>query len=117
MKALAEAAVDAATGAGASYADARAVSLQDGAETSRHELPGPLVAPVAAVGPWLVVPTRTREGWLLGIDSEAGSRVFTQRLDTAVVARPVVRGDQLLVLGRDGRVLSWRLNPVAGSGR
>lgn len=93
------------------------LSLQDGSESSRHGLPGPLVAPVEGAGPWLVAPVRGREGWVLGLAPEASAPVFTLRLDTAVIARPVVLGDQLLVLGRDGRVQAWRLTPAAGSGR
>jgi outer membrane protein assembly factor BamB len=32
-------------------------------------------------------------------------------MDTPLLSRPVVIGAQLFVLGQDGRVLSWRLQP------
>jgi len=59
----------------------------------------------------LLVPTRDSQGWLLALKPREGPPVFTLRLDTPLLTRPVVLGDQLFVLGQDGRVLSWRLQP------
>jgi outer membrane protein assembly factor BamB len=60
---------------------------------------------------WVLVPTRDSQGWLLALKPREGPPVFTLRLDTPLLTRPVVLGDQLFVLGQDGRVLSWRLQP------
>jgi outer membrane protein assembly factor BamB len=88
-----------------------ALALQDGRERSRLALPAPLVTQVAESREWLLVPTRGSQGWLLALKPGEGPPVFSLRLDTPLTTRPVVLGDQLFVLGQDGRVLSWRLKP------
>ncbi len=88
-----------------------ALSPQDGRESFRLALPAPLVTQVAGFREWLLVPTRDSQGWLLALKPREGPPVFTLRLDTPLLTRPVVLGDQLFVLGQDGRVLSWRLQP------
>ena len=87
------------------------LALQDGKEGSRLTLPAPLVTQVAEYQEWLLVPTRGSQGWLLALKPGQGPPVFSLRLDTPLTTRPVVLGDQLFVLGQDGRVLSWRLKP------
>ncbi|HEX5754323.1 MAG TPA: PQQ-binding-like beta-propeller repeat protein [Archangium sp.] len=88
-----------------------ALSPQDGRESIRLALPAPLVTQVIEFREWVLVPTRDSQGWLLAIKPREGPPVFTLRLDTPLLTRPVVLGDQLFVLGQDGRVLSWRLQP------
>jgi len=88
-----------------------ALSPQDGREVSRQALPAPLVTQVAEFQEWLLVPTRSSQGWLLALKHKEGPPVFSLRMDTPLLSRPVVIGDQLFVLGQDGRVLSWRLQP------
>ncbi|MCY1075396.1 outer membrane protein assembly factor BamB family protein [Archangium lansingense] len=88
-----------------------ALSPQDGRESLRLTLPAPLVTQVAEFREWVLVPTRDSQGWLLALKPREEPPVFTLRLDTPLLTRPVVLGDQLFVLGQDGRVLSWRLQP------
>jgi outer membrane protein assembly factor BamB len=88
-----------------------ALSPQEGRETARLGLPAPLVTQVAEFRDWLLVPTRGGQGWLVALEPGKGPPVFSLRLDTPLLTRPVVIGDQLFVLGQDGRVLSWRLQP------
>jgi outer membrane protein assembly factor BamB len=57
------------------------------------------------------VPTSGREGLLLVLRRQGGAPVLTLRMDTPLRTQPVVIGDQLFVLGLDGRVLSWNLRP------
>ena len=80
-----------------------------GEVVTRVSLPQPLVAQVAEHRELLLVPTRSRQGWLLALKNGEGPPTFTLRMDTPLITRPVVLGDQLFVLGLDGRVLSWRL--------
>lgn len=84
-----------------------ALSPQDGRESFRLALPAPLVTQVVGFREWVLVPTRDSQGWLLALKPREGPPVFTLRLDTPLLTRPVVLGDQLFVLGQDGRVLSW----------
>lgn len=88
-----------------------ALAPQDGRELFRLGLPAPLVTQVAEFREWLLVPTRSSQGWLLGLKPQEGPPIFSLRLDTPLPTRPVVLGDQLFVQGQDGRVLSWRLRP------
>jgi outer membrane protein assembly factor BamB len=88
-----------------------ALSPEDGRESFRLALPAPLVTQVAEFREWLLVPTRDSQGWLLALKPREGPPLFTLRLDTPLLTRPVVLGDQLFVVGQDGRVLSWRLQP------
>jgi outer membrane protein assembly factor BamB len=88
-----------------------ALAPQDGRETARFGLPAPLVTQVAEYRDWLLVPTRGGQGWLVALEPGKGPPAFSLRLDTPLLTRPVVLGDQLFVLGQDGRVLSWRLQP------
>ncbi|HEX8819155.1 MAG TPA: PQQ-binding-like beta-propeller repeat protein [Archangium sp.] len=88
-----------------------ALSPLDGREVSRQGLPAPLVTQVAEFREWVLVPTRGSQGWLLALKHKEGPPVFSLRMDTPLLSRPVVIGDQLLLLGQDGRVLSWRLQP------
>ncbi len=84
----------------------------DGKEVARVTLPGPALAGVAAAhGGLLLVPTAGREGRLVALKRQGWERAFALRTDTPLRTAPVVLGDQLLVLGLDGRVLSWRLRP------
>lgn len=88
------------------------LSPGDGKEVARVALPGPALAGVAAVhGEVLLVPTAGREGRLVALKRPAWERTFALRTDTPLRTAPVVLGDQVLVLGLDGRVLSWRLKP------
>ncbi len=88
-----------------------ALDPEEGRELSRRVLPAPLVTQGVAFQDWLLVPTRSPEGWLLALAPGEGPAALTLRLDTPLTTRPVLLGDQLLVLGQDGRVLSWRLQP------
>jgi outer membrane protein assembly factor BamB len=88
-----------------------ALAPEDGREVSRQALPAPLVTQVAGFRDWMLVPTRGNQGWLLALKPAEGPPVFSLRLDTPLLSPPVVLGDQLFVLGHDGRVLSWRLQP------
>lgn len=90
-----------------------ALSLADGAEVERRPLPAPLVTRVAEFQSWLLVPTRSSAGWLWGFDLQTNEPRVRLRLDTALLTRPVVTGQQLFVLGQDGRVQSWRLQAPA----
>ena len=80
-----------------------------GALVWQGPLPSPLTSGVAQLGPLLLVPTSTPQGVLLGLQAPDEAPVFEQRLDTRLQSAPVVRGDTALVLGRDGRVLGFRL--------
>jgi outer membrane protein assembly factor BamB len=99
-----------------------AISPKDGRRLTGISLPAPLVAQLAVHGELLVVPTSGREGQLLVLRRQGGPPVFSLRADTPLRTPPVVLGDQLFVLGLDGRVLSWSLrtpglSPASGSGR
>ncbi|MBZ4421137.1 PQQ-binding-like beta-propeller repeat protein [Myxococcus sp. RHST-1-4] len=84
----------------------------DGKEVARLPLPDPLVTEVASIREdMLLVPTRGREGRLVALRQPGWERVFSLRTDTPLRTPPVVMGDQVFVLGLDGRVLSWRLRP------
>lgn len=87
------------------------LSPVDGEVHFRTALPAPLVARPVAFTDLLLVPTNDRQGRLLALRWPPGEVAFTLRLDTALRMPPVVLGDQLFVLGQDGRVLSWRLQP------
>ncbi|WP_323378973.1 outer membrane protein assembly factor BamB family protein [Pyxidicoccus xibeiensis] len=88
------------------------LALADGKEVARVPLPAPLVSGVASVrDEVLLVPTGGREGRLVALKQPGWERAFTLRTDTPLRTRPVVLGDQVFVLGLDGRVLSWRLRP------
>jgi outer membrane protein assembly factor BamB len=86
-----------------------AVSPSDGRRLSSITLPSPLVTQIALHGEQLVVPTSGREGVVLSLRRQGGDPVLTLRTDTPLRTPPVVLGDQLFVLGLDGRVLSWSL--------
>ncbi|QRN95125.1 PQQ-binding-like beta-propeller repeat protein [Archangium violaceum] len=88
-----------------------ALAPGDGREVSRLALPAPLVTQVTGFRDWVLVPTRGNQGWLLALEPAKGPPIFSLRLDTPLLSPPVVLGDQLFVLGHDGRVLSWRLQP------
>jgi outer membrane protein assembly factor BamB len=90
-----------------------ALSSADGTEVSRRPLPGPLVTHVVGFQSWILVPTRSGAGWLLGYELPVTGPRFSLKLDTAILSRPVMRGQQMFVLGRDGRVQSWKLQPPA----
>lgn len=87
------------------------LSPEKGDVVTRAPLPAPLVARPATFGPWLLVPTNDRQGRLLALLPGSNEPAFTLRMDTALRTPPVVLGNQLFVLGQDGRVLSWRLQP------
>jgi outer membrane protein assembly factor BamB len=88
-----------------------ALEPSEGREEFRYTLPAPVVAPVAEFREWVLVPTRSPAGWLMGLKFQRELPVFSLRLDTALLTRPVVVGEQLFVAGQDGRVFSWRLQP------
>lgn len=88
-----------------------AVSPSDGKRLSSIPLPSPLVTQLAVHGEELVVPTSGREGLVLTLKRQGGAPMLTLRTDTPMRTQPVVLGDQLFVLGLDGRVLSWSLRP------
>lgn len=86
--------------------------LADGKEVARVTLPDPLITRVTSIrGELLLVPTSGREGRLVVLKPAGWERAFTLRADTPLRTPSVVMGDQLFVLGLDGRVLSWRLRP------
>lgn len=82
---------------------------ESGEEVARLKLPAPLVTRVAAYNSLLLVPGRTRQGLLVALVPSRPEPAFTLQLDTPLPMAPVVQGNQLYVLGMDGRVLSWRL--------
>lgn len=88
-----------------------AISPSDGRRLSSIALPSPLVTQLAVHGEQLVVPTSGREGLVLTLKRQGGPPELTLRTDTPLRTQPVVLGDQLFVLGLDGRVLSWSLRP------
>jgi outer membrane protein assembly factor BamB len=87
------------------------LSPEGGEVLSRATLPAPLTARPATSAGYLLVPTNDRQGRLLALRNGQGEPAFTLRLDTPLRTAPVVLGDQLFVLGQDGRVLSWRIQP------
>ncbi|NTX04833.1 PQQ-binding-like beta-propeller repeat protein [Myxococcus sp. CA051A] len=88
------------------------LSPEDGKEVARVGLPDVLTTHVAeAPGDVLLVPTHGRQGRLLALKQPTWERAFSLRTDTALRSRPVVLGEQVFVLGQDGRVLSWKLRP------
>jgi outer membrane protein assembly factor BamB len=88
-----------------------AISPSDGRRLSSITLPSPVVAQITVHGEHLVVPTSGREGQVLVLRRQGGAPVLTLRTDTPLRTQPVVIGDQLFVLGLDGRILSWNLRP------
>ncbi|MBN1210098.1 MAG: PQQ-binding-like beta-propeller repeat protein [Myxococcaceae bacterium] len=86
-----------------------AVSPSEGRRLSGVSLPSSLVTQLAVHGELLLVPTSGREGVLLALRRQGGAPVFSLRTDTPLRTPPVVIGDQLFVLGLDGRVLSWTI--------
>jgi outer membrane protein assembly factor BamB len=86
-----------------------AISPSDGRRLSSITLPSPVVTQITVHGEHLAVPTSGREGWVLVLRRQGGAPVHTLRTDTPLRTQPVVIGDQLFVLGLDGRVLSWNL--------
>jgi outer membrane protein assembly factor BamB len=94
---------------GAEPLELLAVSPSDGKRLSGTPLPSPLVSQLAVHGELLLVPTSGREGLLLALRRQGGAPVFSLRTDTPLRTPPVVIGDQVFVLGLDGRVLSWTI--------
>jgi outer membrane protein assembly factor BamB len=88
-----------------------AISPADGRRLSGISLPSTLVTQIAVHGEQLIVPTSGRQGLLLALRRQGGSPVFSVRTDTPLRTTPVVLGDQIFVLGLDGRVLSWNIRP------
>jgi outer membrane protein assembly factor BamB len=80
-------------------------------------VPGPVVAPVAELEGRLLVPTAGREGRLLALEVGAPGHPPSARVDSPLRTAVLVRGKAAWVLAQDGRVLGFRLRPVAGSGR
>ncbi|MBF5043827.1 PQQ-binding-like beta-propeller repeat protein [Aggregicoccus sp. 17bor-14] len=85
------------------------VKLEDGSLAWKSHLPAPLSGGVAVLGDTVLVPLQGPEGLLLGLQQPGEDPVFEQRLDTRLLSAPAVLGDTALVLGRDGRVLGYRL--------
>jgi outer membrane protein assembly factor BamB len=99
-------------GAGAEAPVLVGLAPADGKQVARIALPDPLVTEVAAIrDDLLLVPTRGREGRLVALRHPGWERAFSLRTDTPLRTPPVVLGDQVFVLGLDGRVLSWWLRP------
>lgn len=99
---------------GAAQPDASSLlglSPKTGEVLSRSTLPAPLVSKTATFADLLLVPTNDRAGRLVALRWPRGEVAFTLRMDTALRTQPVVLGDQLFLMGQDGRVLSWRLQP------
>jgi outer membrane protein assembly factor BamB len=94
---------------GAPPSELLGVRLADGALEWRSPLPSPLTSGVAQLGDVLLVPTSSPEGLLLGLRSPTEDPLFEAQLDTRLQSAPVVVGATGLVLGRDGRVLGYRL--------
>jgi outer membrane protein assembly factor BamB len=90
-----------------------AVSPADGRRLSGIALPAPLLTQLAVHGEQLIVPTSGHEGLLLALRRQGGAPVFSVRTDTPLRTTPVVIGDQVFVLGLDGRVLSWSIRAPA----
>lgn len=86
-----------------------AISPSDGRRLSGITLPSPLVTQIATHGEQLIVPTSGREGLLLALRRQGGAPIFSVRTNTPLRTTPVVIGDQVFVLGLDGRVLSWTI--------
>ncbi|AKF80145.1 hypothetical protein MFUL124B02_09035 [Myxococcus fulvus 124B02] len=92
------------------------LSPSDGKELARMGLPDPLTTRVAeAIGELLLVPTQGRQGRLVALKRPTWERAFSLRTDTALRSPPVVQGEQVFVLGQDGRVLSWKLRSLEKS--
>lgn len=89
-----------------------AISPTDGRRLSGIPLPSPLVTNIAVYDEQLIVPTSGREGLLLALRRQGGAPVFSVRTDTPLRTTPVVLGEQLFVLGLDGRVLSWNIRAL-----
>jgi outer membrane protein assembly factor BamB len=87
------------------------LSPADGKQLSGTPLPAALVTQLTVHGELLLVPTSGREGLLLGLRRQAAAPAFSLRADTPLRTPPIVLGDQLFVLGLDGRVLSWSIRP------
>jgi outer membrane protein assembly factor BamB len=85
------------------------LSPTDGKSLSGLPLPASLVTQLSVHGELLLVPTSGREGQLLGVRRQASAPAFSLRADTPLRTPPLVMGDQLFVLGLDGRVLSWSI--------
>ncbi|WP_043708967.1 PQQ-binding-like beta-propeller repeat protein [Corallococcus macrosporus] len=86
------------------------LSSEDGEEVARATLPDALVAGVTPVREdLLLVPTSGRQGRLVALKTGTWQPAFSVRADTPLRTQPVALGDQVIVLGLDGRVLSWRL--------
>jgi outer membrane protein assembly factor BamB len=85
------------------------LSPADGKRLSGVSLPAPLVTQLAVHGELLLVPTSGREGQLLALRRQGTAPAFSLRADTPLRTPPIVMGDQLFVLGLDGRVLSWSI--------
>jgi len=81
----------------------------DGKQLSATPLPAALVTQLTVHAELLLVPTSGREGQLLGLKRQAAAPTFSLRADTPLRTAPIVMGDQLFVLGLDGRVLSWSI--------
>lgn len=94
---------------GAPPAQLVGVRQEDGALVWQGPLPSPLTSGVAQLGGLLLVPTSGPEGRLLALSAPDEAPAFEQRLDTRLQSAPVVRDGTALVLGRDGRVLGFRL--------
>jgi outer membrane protein assembly factor BamB len=96
-------------GAGTEPSQLLALDPATGETRSSTHLPGPLVTrPVLWEGR-LLVPTSGRQGQLLVLLPEGTEPLFVLQADTPLRTEPVLLGDQLFVLGLDGRVLSWTL--------
>jgi outer membrane protein assembly factor BamB len=86
-----------------------ALSPETGETLSHTDLPAPLVTRPVIWRERLLIPTSGRQGLLLILNPEGMTPLFSLQADTPLRTEPVLLGDQLFVLGLDGRVLSWTL--------
>ncbi|SEU16062.1 PQQ-binding-like beta-propeller repeat protein [Stigmatella erecta] len=86
-----------------------ALSPETGETLSSLNLPAPLVTRPAIWQERLLIPTRGSHGQLLVLNPDGMVPLFSLQADTPLRTEPVLLGDQLFVLGLDGRVLSWTL--------
>ncbi|ADO70094.1 PQQ-binding-like beta-propeller repeat protein [Stigmatella aurantiaca] len=86
-----------------------ALSPSTGETLSSTDLPAPLVTRLAIWGERLLIPTSGPQGQLLVLNEREMTPLFSLQADTPLRTEPVLLGDQLFVVGLDGRVLSWTL--------
>jgi len=92
--------------------DARTLTgLREDGQGALRTLPLPIEpgAPVAAAPGLLVVVDASREGWVVGLELPSGNERFRHRVDSALRAPALLRGSEIWVQPRDGRVIGLRM--------